>query len=1019
MKKRCQTLRISLIISLSLIAMALATLWPAETSAATPSLLRTLSTSDGLPSDEVEQLMQDSRGYIWGATRNGLVRYDGSRTETYKSGIRRGEVLTHNDIRAITEDNRHRIWIGTVDGVNVYDMTTGTFRKRPDLCNRNNTISCILATRSGRLFIGTDQGLYEYLDDSDTTLLYTRQRSGDVMPQTSVKALMEDSRGHIWIGTWNEGIYRLDNKGKFHAYPRINERKSAHVIFEDSRHRIWVGSWGCGLFMLRNPYDPQKAGWIRYANDPANRHSLCDNIIYSISEDPATRTLWVGTRRGVSLLNEENAPADGASSFITLTTPDDQPDLREVTSIFPDRTGNMWISILGHGAMAFTTRTPPLSHDPLKHLVARFGTAYVSRLLADRQGRLWISLGSNAGLVVYDPRTGDVIDTTPLPFSAGVKTPYTVTSLLEEENGNILVGTYDGGLYRIDSSMHLLDHFTRANHPWLAGDRVSELFIDSRHRLWTGGLPGLSLVTADGSYLRFDDIVGKEIQVYSIAEGSDGVIWVATVGQGMLRIDGSGTDASTYSVKRYLPSEGTLNTLALSVVYCDNQGRVWAGSGETGLSLYDFETDSFLPVQMKWNLPGETVSIILGDATGNLWVATDKGLVNLMMAEAASLDNVHFRVFSATDGAQGNYFHRKAACRDHEGHLYFGGPNGLNIISGNVREAEGVKLPVSLTDIRVEGVSWSDMLPEERTELSPLSPPFCEKITLPHEQNSFAVEFGVLDYSDNLMQRKYSYRLEGFDKDWIMADNDRRVAYYSNLPSGTYRLHVRVSDPYGGWEEEERQIEVKVLPSLWGTWWAKLIYAALICGAIVMGVRYWRGSLSRRNYSRLRRLLHAQAQELAETQANLRRLTGELEAADPDEPQTLLKASEWGHLSRSKADEEFLNRALEVVQAHIADPELTQEVFMDKLGVTKSTLFRKLKALTGLSYTAFVRHIRLKAALHIIHTQKGVRISEVAYAVGFNDPKYFSYCFRKEFGMLPSEYIDRNLTTEEPADDDK
>ena len=225
-----------------------------------------------------------------------------------------------------------------------------------------------------------------------------------------------------------------------------------------------------------------------------------------------------------------------------------------------------------------------------------------------------------------------------------------------------------------------------------------------------------------------------------------------------------------------------------------------------------------------------------------------------------------------------------------------------------------------------------------------------------------------------------------------------------------------MSDPYGGWTEEERQLEVKVLPSIWGTWWAKLIYATLIFAAAVMAFRYWRGSLSRRNYTRLRHLLHAQAQELIEMQANLKRLTGEAASESGNQPRTLLSTSEWNNISRSKADDEFLNRALEVVEAHISDPELTQEVFMDELGVTKSTLFRKLKALTGLSYTAFVRHIRLKAALHIMHTQKGVRISEVAYAVGFNDPKYFSYCFRKEYGMLPSEYIERNLTTEGTPD---
>ena len=200
--------------------------------------MRLIGTNEGLPSDYVQQLMQDSQGYMWFATRNGLANWDGFSMKVYKSNMRNGDILTSNSIYALAEDSAHRVWIGTTNGLNVIDKRTATVRRLHIPEFENNPISAILATRTGRLLIGSERGLFEYFPTTDSLSLFTRQRTGDVMPQTTVTSLIEDARGHIWIGTWNEGFYRLDPEGRFHAYPHTDSRKSAHVIFEDSRHRI-------------------------------------------------------------------------------------------------------------------------------------------------------------------------------------------------------------------------------------------------------------------------------------------------------------------------------------------------------------------------------------------------------------------------------------------------------------------------------------------------------------------------------------------------------------------------------------------------------------------------------------------------------------------------------------------------------------------------------------------------------------------------------------------------------------
>ena len=1331
---------------------------------------RTIGTADGLPSDNVEQVFQDSEGYMWFATRNGLARYDGFGMEIFKSSVRNGDLLTNNSISCLAEDKNHRLWIGTPDGLNYFDKPTGQLHRIDRKEFRNNPISCILPTRDGRIFVGSDQGLYEYFAESDSCYLYTRERSGDVMPQTSVKSLIEDSRGHIWIGTWNENFYRIDPDGQFHAYGALNDRKSAHVIFEDSRHRIWVGTWGRGLYMLRNPYEPAKTTWVNYVHSAEDEASLSDNIIYSISEDPATRTIWVGTRRGVSLLRE------GGDSFLQIRVPALETPVREVTSIICDRIGMMWISMLGQGALATITRQSGLHLDKLDAIRKTFGTNAVQRVLADSQGRLWLSLGGNVGLVTYNPADRSITTNPHFPFSAAAMTPYTVQSLLECHDGRIFVGTYDGGLYIMSRDGEMLSHHQKADTPWVSGDRVSDIFEDRGGRIWLGGIPGLSVLMPDGSYCRLDSIIPSQVMVNCITEGADGAIWIGTQNMGVLRIDGSGSDRRGYSIAHYNPEKGTLNSSMVTALYCDAYGRIWVGTDGSGLSLYNYKSDLFVPVHMKWNLPGDVVSSILGDSSANLWIGSNMGLYSLKVSPDTT--HVNFRVYTSRDGAQDNVFNRNSASMDKDGRMYFGGPHGLNILAGPLDEINHRALPVTITNVEVFGVAWDKLASSQREAVSKLAPGYTDHITLSPESNNFSIEFAVLDFANHPLQHKYAYRLDGFDSDWQYTDVSRRFAYYNNLPAGTYTFRVKASDDDGRWNDDERTLKVQVLPPAWATWWAKLIYLFIFVSLAYSVYRFSRKRVQRRNALHLRELELAQAEELNKAKlkfftnithewltplsiisavaeemkgvtpeyreyhrimtSSVNRLSRLLQQVlefrkaesgnlhlrvseghlpemvenvvdnimpvlkakgiscsftsepadfcvwyDPDkidkilynllsnaakyvvegcsvvvtlklegdhavlsvrddgpgipssrlpdlfkrfyegehrrfnttgngiglsltkdlvdlhhgnievksgegegaefivtipvcrsayadneidtskpiissgasdgasvvdrgesektvagESATLLvieddadllkvMAQVLGHeykvLTASSAedarellfnndinliisdimmpgiggvefcrwakgrieschipillltantieeaevdayeagadgfmpkpfsmnvlqarisnllrmrrtanrnfreqfvtdvdgfdysglDENFLKKSVDCITAHIDDPDYSQTMFVEEMGISRSTLFRKLKSLTGLSYSAFVRNIRLKTACRIMQEKRNIRISELAYAVGFNDPKYFSLCFKKEFGMLPSEYIERFITND-------
>lgn len=266
-------------------------------------VFKSSSILNSLPSKDVQSVYQDRDGYIWISTRNGLFQYDGYSLTTYKSNLFRTDLLTNNNVFCVAEDAKHRLWIGTYSGLNVLDKKTGAIRKIDHPEMNGNSIPKVLITSDERILFATDWGVYEYQEDKDDFLCHGGENTGNVMPRTAIKSLFEDDRGDIWIGTWDAGLYRYEKKtGKYFRYPRLNEQNSAHYVFQDSQKNIWVGTWRGGLVLLKDAYQPDKTTWITYRYDEKNLAGISDDIIYALSEDLNTHSLWVGTRKGLSVL---------------------------------------------------------------------------------------------------------------------------------------------------------------------------------------------------------------------------------------------------------------------------------------------------------------------------------------------------------------------------------------------------------------------------------------------------------------------------------------------------------------------------------------------------------------------------------------------------------------------------------------------------------------------------------------------------------------------------------------------
>ncbi len=826
---------------------------------------KTLTLDDGLCSDEVKQIYKDNDGFIWIATNNGLSLYDGHSFTTFKSNLHNWDLLSCNDITCIIDDNDDNLWIGTIDGLNVLDKATGSFRKINSQAFKNNPIAQILPASDGSIMIATDRGLVIYHPDKDSCTVVTRQSTGDIMPQTAIKSLLEDDKKNIWIGTWNEGLFRIDAKtGKYISYPKMNKQNSAHYIYQDSSGNIWIGTWGYGLHKLKNPYDMDKLSWETYASTSHNsNNSLIDNTIYTITEGPWKNSIWVGTPVGISVLDKNTG------EILTNFYPDKSTNSisgGEVNSILTDDNGSLWIGMLGSGIDVFNFIPPQDFYtNSLNDIQKRLQSNSVRSILIDKNDNMWLGIGSQH-LVQINKKTGHWKCDDEIPGFASTR-GYTVMAITQSRiTGNIWIGTYDGGLMVYDPSTQTVNCYKQENTQWMPGNRIYAITEDHRGQMWIGTQYGFGMYSpSGGSYAKFYNIkAGKlninEIPVNSIVEDKNGVKWIGTRTSGIIRLEGEGGEASEYSIKTYAPDNGRLNAINAISLLIDAKDRIWAGTQGGGLSLYDPQKDTFVSKHAEWELPGDDIYSMLADKNGNLWMATNSGLVNLIFTDGEPTKPI-YRLYTVANGLQSNIFNTNVAFKKADGEMFFGGHHGYNSFYPEKIKTADFDAPIAITDILIHGKSWMTLDASDRAKISNETPNFTKQITLDYKQNNFSIEFAALDYKSP-EQNRYSYMLKGYSDEWRYVDEKHRYAQYNNLAPGTYEFVLRATNSSGKWIDRPQTLKIKILPPPWLSWWAYSIYAVLLLALIILGYRFAKKKIRLYNERELEKFISDKAEEM-------------------------------------------------------------------------------------------------------------------------------------------------------------
>jgi ligand-binding sensor domain-containing protein/signal transduction histidine kinase len=777
---------------------------------------------EGLSQSTVHSGVQDSQGFMWFGTEDGLNRFDGYDFKVFRPDPTDPKSLSDRWITALAADSAGNLWVGTRQGgLNFYNSVSGEFtrylhdeEKSGSLAG--NQIQTIYIDHLNRVWVGTEFGLDLYSPEKDIFIHYLPVPfPHDDSMANDITSINEDSEGNLWIGSASAGLFMFDPVTvKFTNYR--HQENDRYTLTSNSIRGIQNG--GEGVLWIAtdngiNLFRPKTGIFVQYRHSVTNPRSLAANYVQTMLVDSAGN-LWVGTDEGLDRFNPVG------ESFVHYSNdPGDPNSLKTniVQTLYESSDGILWVGTFG-GSINKYDRTMDnfrnFKNDPDDP--DSIAGNIIFKVFIDNEQFAWIGT-VDGGLSRLNLESGKAIS-----FRHNEDDPASLSSnevwAIFKDSENILwVGTTDG-LDRLDPGASGFIHYERSypeDKDTLSG-MVYDIVEDRYNNLWLGTSRGLTRYNRrTGTFTHFvhdgsnpDSISGSSVvKVYIDNYGN---LWLGTFSSGLDRYDLVTGKFIHYRSDLNVP--GSLSNNAVISLLQDSNGGMWVGTDGGGLNYLDPATNMFTTIREKDGLPNDVVYGILEDEEGRLWLSTNLGISCYNPADKT------FMNFTESDGLQGNEFDMNAYAEDASGNMYFGGVNGLTVFNPETIEKNSFIPPVVLLSITQNGVPLTTYATPEKAEV----------VTIRWPYNSFEFEFASLSYSDPSKNR-YAYMLENFDDDWIDA-RSWREGRYTNLPGGTYILHLKGTNRDGVWNDEGHSITIKVVPAVWQTLWFRALTVILLLG---------------------------------------------------------------------------------------------------------------------------------------------------------------------------------------------
>lgn len=790
---------------------------PFAVSATPPGLIfKNITRADGLSNSTIECIAQDSRGFIWIGTRDGLNKYDGYEMVVYKNNPKAPNSISDNYIRYIYEDREKNLWIGTSNGLNLFNPKDGSFRRFKYQVNQpgslpNNQVNCIYEDRRNNLWISTYGGGLNKLDRK--TNHFTTFSTGDNSLDRFTTYIYEDTKNNLWVATEN-GIKVYRNEKLVRQLLSDGKKINISVITEDAASNMWIGTSSQGLVRI----DGRTGVQTTFQHNEKDFASLGSNVVLDVQVDRAGN-VWVGCANGG--LDLFNASAQTFHRYINddLNNPI-AFNQKTVSDLFEDNQGNLWIGTHRGGVKLLALQTQKF--ELFQQEKNRNGLSYndVKAFYEDRKGNIWIGT-DGGGLDRFALQTRSFIHHTFDPFNKNSISADAVLDITEDQRDLLWIATWGGGLNLYDpvsGKFSQLFH-QQADGAGIASNYIVKLLRDKTGHIWIGtyygGLYLLDPVSRSVKKISADprnktSVYGNNI--ISLNEDRKGNIWIGTDDGGL-----NCYDTRLNEFRHYFHNQESNPNL--EVIFTDSKGRLWVG--QSGLYLYDESKDAFNIFTSAAGLETVQIKGIVEDNKGFLWITTSDGLIRMDPLTK------EIRKFNKDDGLQGEEFQANAILKTKDGRLYFGGLNGFNTLHPDSIATNMAKAPVYLTGLQIFNQPVTAI-----QKGSPLEQDInlAKTIRLNYTQSAFSISFAALNFTATNNNR-YAYKLDGFDKDWNYIGHDREASY-TNVPPGEYTFMVKAANNDGIWNEQVTSVQVIITPPFWKTTWFRLLIALLVIAAV-------------------------------------------------------------------------------------------------------------------------------------------------------------------------------------------
>jgi len=840
-----------------------------------------LTIDDGLSLSSVYCIFEDSKGFMWFGTEDGLNKYDGKSFTIYRPQAGVENSLSYKWTEIIFEDSRGQLWFGSKGGLSVFNPLNETFGQyRSDAQNKatlsNDTITAINEGPDGSLWVGTLAGLNRIEPKAGNAERVSLIGNNNTFSSSQIFDIVCEPDGDIWVAA-EDGLFFASEKNPVFSLPvsrTVNLNQSVYTLVIEN-NTLWAGT-NKGLVS----YDINSGLETLYEIGLCGDNAVYENKIEKLVLDKQGK-IWAGTPGGLFLFNKDKveficlAEARDASQSLSVNTAkptclDSRDNLwygtfgsglyrintekmevenylnntadpgslsqNSINCIFEDRCGVIWIGTFGAGISVYDRLAHKfrlITHDPLDE--NSLSSNFIWTVFEANDGSLWAGTNTD-GLNRYSPKTGKFTRFVHNNAIPGSLSAASVRKVFQDSKGIIWVGTDGGGLNRFDPKTEkFINYVSDPDNPkTLSSNSVRVISEDRAGNLWIGTRNGLNKFDRNtGRCKRFlnnpanPESISHNFIYSGIYEDHLGNLWIGTYGGGLNKMD---VQNEIFKAYRYNPEiAGCISNDIVFSVYEDDDGILWVGTND-GLNRFDPQQEKFIRFGIEQGLPNDVIYGVLPDGQNNIWLSTNLGISKFNLSDY-TVEN-----FDVGDGLQSNEFNGGAFHGGKSGKLYFGGVYGLNIINPKkvIKTENNANVVLTGIDILGKKVNVGSVALVDQHTLSSGMPievgdhflmenaiAYANGIKLDYKHRFLGFEFAVLNVPPS-EKMAYSYKMENMDEDWNNSGS-RSYVTYANMAPGNYTFKVRAENQSGEVSPNIAELKIAIAPPYWKTWWFYLI----------------------------------------------------------------------------------------------------------------------------------------------------------------------------------------------------